>query len=70
MVTRNIKILKEKIMSISSKEKYIKDLRESRRSLLKLFDSEDDEKLSVYYRAQARMVEMQILYLIKQIKNA
>ncbi len=38
-------------MSIFGKEKYIEDLRESRKALLKIFDSEDDEKLSVYYSA-------------------
>ncbi len=49
------------------KERLLEYLRESRRSLLKVFGNDE---LSTYHLAQARMVEMQILYLIKQIKNA
>ncbi len=49
------------------KERLLEYLRESRRSLLKVFGGNG---LSTYHLAQARMIEMQILYLIKEIKNA
>ena len=49
------------------KERLLEYLRESRRLLLKVFGGNG---LSTYHLAQARMIEMQILYLIKEIKNA
>ncbi len=64
-VIRSMREVKEN--KFQDKEEFLKYLRNARKELLKVWDNE--EGFTTYYKAQVRMIEIQLLTLIKEVKQ-